>query len=34
MPKTLPWAVGFFSGNSELSMELRTVMVGKSGFDE
>jgi hypothetical protein len=30
----LPWAVGFFFGNLELSMELWTVIAGLSGFDE
>ena len=32
--KPLPWAVGFFFGNLELSMELWTVIAGLSGFDE
>jgi hypothetical protein len=32
--KPLPWAVGFFFGNPELSMELWTVIAGLSGFDE
>ena len=30
----LPWAVGFFSTNPELSMELWTVIAGISGFDD
>ena len=34
MRKPLPWAVGFFFGNLELSMELWTVIAGISGFDE
>ena len=28
------WAVGFFFGNVELSLELWTVIAGISGFDE
>ena len=32
--KPLPWAVGFFFGNPELSMELWTVIAGLSGFAE
>ena len=32
--KPLPWAVGFFFGNLELSMELWTVIAGLSGLDE
>ena len=30
----LEWAVGFFFGNAELSMELWTVIAGISGFDD
>ena len=30
----LEWAVGFFFGNTELSMELWTVISGISGFDD
>ncbi len=30
----LEWAVGFFFGNVELSMELWTVIAGISGFDD
>jgi len=30
----LEWAVGFFFGNLELSLELWTVIAGLSGFDE
>ena len=28
------WAVGFFFGNTELSMELWTVIAGISGLDD
>jgi len=28
------WAVGFFFGNTELSLELWTVIAGISGFDD
>ena len=31
--KPLPWTVGFFFGNLELSMELWTVIAGLLGFD-
>ncbi len=34
LDKPLPWAVGFFFGNVELSLELRTVIAGISGFDD
>jgi len=34
MDKPLEWAVGFFFGNVELSMELRTIISGISGFDD
>ena len=34
LDKPLEWAVGFFFGNTELSMELWTVISGISGFDE
>ena len=30
----LEWAVGFFFGNVELSLELWTVIAGISGFDD
>jgi len=30
--KTFPWAVGFFFGNTEPSLELWTVIEGISGF--
>jgi len=32
--KSYPWAVGFFFGNTGLSLELRTVIAGISGFDD
>ena len=32
--KSYPWAVGFFFGNIELSMELWTTIAGISGFDD
>jgi hypothetical protein len=32
--KLLPWAVRFFFGNIELSMQLWTVIAGLSGFDD
>jgi len=31
---TLEWAVGFFFGNTELSVELWTVIAGIAGFDD
>ena len=34
LDKPLEWAVGFFFGNTELSMELWTVIAGISGFDD
>ena len=34
MDKPLEWAVGFFFGNTELSLGLRTVITGMSGFDD
>ena len=30
----LEWAVGFFFGNTERSLELWTVIAGISGFDD
>tara|TARA_B100000586_G_scaffold256253_1_gene218968 strand:+ start:319 stop:543 length:225 start_codon:yes stop_codon:yes gene_type:complete len=33
LDKPLGWAVGFFFGNVELSVELWTVICGISGFD-
>jgi len=32
--KPLEWAVGFFFGDTELSLELWTVIAGISGFDD
>jgi len=32
--KSYPWAVGFFFGNMELSLELWNVIAGISGFDD
>jgi len=32
--ESYPWAVGFFFGNVELSLELWTVIAGISGFDD
>ena len=34
LDKPLEWAVGFFFGNAELSLELWTVISGISGFDD
>ena len=34
LDKPLEWAVGFFFGNTELSMDLWTVIAGISGFDD
>jgi len=34
LDKPLDWAVGFFFGNAELSLELWTVISGISGFDD
>jgi len=34
MDRQLEWAVGFFFGNTELSMELWTVIAGISGFHD
>ena len=31
---TAVWAVGFFFGNTELSLELWTIIAGISGFDD
>ena len=33
-PGMLWWAVGFFFGNTELSLELWNVIAGGSGFDD
>jgi len=32
--KPLEWATSFFFGNTELSLELWTVVAGISGFDD
>ena len=34
LDKPLEWAVGFLYGNTELSLELWTVIAGISGFDD
>ena len=34
LDKPLEWAVGFFFGNTELSLELWTVISRISGFDD
>ena len=34
LDKPLEWAVGFFFGNTELSLELWTVIAGISGVDD
>ena len=34
LDKPLEWSVGFFFGNTELSLELWTVIAGISGFDD
>ena len=34
LDKPLEWAVGFFFGNTELSLELWTVIAGICGFDD
>ena len=34
MDKPLEWAVGFFFGNTELSLELWNIISGISGFDD
>jgi hypothetical protein len=34
LDKPMEWAVGFFFGNTELSMELWTTIAGVSGFDD
>ena len=34
LDKPLEWAIGFFFGNAELSLELWTVIAGVSGFDD
>ena len=32
--KSYPWAMRFFFGNTELSLELWNVIAGASGFDD
>jgi len=32
--KPQEWAVGFFFGNTELSLELWNIIAGISGFDD
>ena len=32
LDKPFPWAVGFLFGNTELSLELWTIIAGISGF--
>ena len=34
LDKSFPWTVGFFFGNTELSLELWNVIAGVSGFDD
>jgi hypothetical protein len=34
LDKSLEWPVGYFFGNTELSLELWTVISGISGFDD
>ena len=34
LDKPLEWAVGFFVGNTELSLELWAVITGISGLDD
>ena len=34
MDKPLEWAVGFFFGNTERSLELWNIISGISGFDD
>jgi hypothetical protein len=34
LDKPLEWATGFLFGNTELSLELWTVIAGISGFDD
>jgi len=34
LDKPLEWAVGFFFGNTELSLGLWTAIAGISGFDD
>ena len=32
--ESYPWAIGFFFGNTELSLELWNIISGISGFDD
>ena len=34
LDKPFPWAMGFFFGNTELSLELWNVIAGLLGFDD
>ena len=34
LDKPLEWTIGFFFGNTELSLELWTVIAGISGLDD
>ena len=34
LDKSFPWAVGFFFGNTSLSLELWNVIAGIVGFDD
>ena len=34
LDKLLEWAIGFFFGNTELSLELWNIIEGISGFDD
>ena len=34
LDKPLEWAIGFFFGNTELSLELWNIISGISGFDD
>ena len=34
LDKPLEWTIGFLFGNTELSLELWTVIAGISGFDD
>ena len=34
LDKPFPWAVGFFSGDLDLSTNLWTIIAGISGFDD
>jgi len=34
LERSYPWAVGFFFGNVELSLELWNIISGISGFDD